>query len=62
MKLFCSSCGLEQPEGWEGEVCEDCEERYGNPDLAPEQFGNTCGRDLSESGGLCDSCLGDSLP
>jgi hypothetical protein len=58
-KLFCTSCGLEQPEGWQGEVCEECEECYGTLDDAPEQFCNTCGADLMESGGWCQRCDGE---
>ncbi len=58
IKYFCTSCGMEMLDGLWGEVCEDCEERYGNPDFAPEQFCNMCGQDLTESGGICDFCLG----
>jgi predicted amidophosphoribosyltransferase len=51
---FCTSCAVKISFG---EVCEKCEEKYGTPDDAPERFCNTCGVDLTETGGICDFCL-----
>jgi hypothetical protein len=57
---FCTSCGKSIGGDEPVEVCEDCERIYGGADFAPDRFCNTCGADLIDSGGVCDSCF-DSL-
>ena len=52
-EYFCTSCG-ESIGSESADVCSDCEEYYGNPDLCPEEYCNCCGEELGpESGGFC---------
>ena len=53
MEFFCTCCTEKIPYG---ELCEECIEVYGNEDMCPDRYCNSCGQDLLCFGGICDNC------
>jgi hypothetical protein len=50
---FCTTFG--KPMDGNGEVCDNCIDRYRSPDDAPQVYCNSCGKKMpADSGGFCE--------